>query len=177
MKNKSVRYMTSAALIAALYTALTLVLAPLSFGPVQIRVSEVLTVLPAVYPPAILGLTLGCFLSNLIGFLMGANALGLIDCAVGTVATLIAALLCYLVGKKFKGFLRGFLAALCPIVLNGLFVGVEIAVLIIGDTSIGAVALSCIYVALGEIIPCTVGAIVFLKGEKSIFKDLFSKKS
>ena len=66
MQNKALKNLTAAALIAALYTALTLIVAPLSFGPVQIRLSEALTVLPAVCPPAVWGLSLGCFLSNLL---------------------------------------------------------------------------------------------------------------
>lgn len=172
MKNKGVKYITSAALVAALYTALTLVLAPISFGPVQIRVSEVLTVLPAVFPPAIVGLSLGCFLSNLIGFLAGFNPLGLIDCLIGTSATIVAALLSYAAGKYCKGFLRGFLAALSPIVINGLFIGMEIAFIVIGDFSFNTTALSCIYVAIGEVLPCTVGAVLFLGSKKNILTKL-----
>lgn len=172
MKKKSIKYLTSAALVAALYTALTLVAAPISFGPVQIRVSEVLTVLPAVFPPAIVGLSLGCFLSNLIGFLAGLNPLGLIDCLVGTSATLIAALLSFAAGKYFKGFVRGFLAALAPILLNGIFIGMEIAFVVIGDFSFETTALSCLYVALGEIAPCAVGAFLFLNSKNNIINKI-----
>ena len=172
MKKKNIKYLTSAALVAALYTALTLVAAPISFGPVQIRISEVLTVLPAVFPPAIIGLSLGCFLSNLIGFLTGLNPLGLIDCLVGTSATLVAALLSYAAGRHFKGFLRGFLAALSPIVVNGLFIGMEIAFVILGDFSFKTTALSCLYVALGEVLPCAVGAVLFLRNKTSIISKI-----
>lgn len=172
MKNKGAKYITSAALVAALYTALTLVLAPISFGPVQIRVSEVLTVLPAVFPPAIVGLSLGCFLSNLIGFLAGFNPLGLVDCLIGTSATIVAALLSYAVGKRFKGFVRGFLASLSPIIVNGLFIGMEIAFVVIGDFTFQTVALSCLYVALGEILPCGVGALLFLRNKNSIINKI-----
>lgn len=172
MNKRSIKYLTSAALVAALYTALTLVAAPISFGPVQIRVSEVLTVLPAVFPPSIVGLSLGCFLSNLIGFLAGLNPLGLIDCLVGTSATLIAALLSYAAGKHFKGFVRGLLAALSPIVINGLFIGMEIAFVVLGDFSFNTTALSCLYVALGEVLPCAVGAFLFLRNKNSIINKI-----
>ena len=172
MKKRSIKNLTSAALVAALYTALTLVAAPISFGPVQIRVSEVLTVLPAVFPPAIVGLSLGCFLSNLIGFVAGLNPLGLIDCLVGTSATLIAALLSYAAGRHFKGFVRGLLAAMAPIIINGLFIGLEIAFVILGDFSFKTAALSCLYVALGEILPCVVGSVLFLRNQKNIISKI-----
>ena len=68
--NRSVRSLCLAAMIAALYLALTLLFQPISFGAVQLRVSEAMTLLPAVFPEATIGLTLGCFLSN---FLAGAN--------------------------------------------------------------------------------------------------------
>lgn len=55
------------AVIAALYTVLTLALPVLSYGPIQFRLAEGMTVLAWLCPEAIPGLTLGCFLSNLIG--------------------------------------------------------------------------------------------------------------
>ena len=56
MANRTIKNITIAAMIAALYTALTLIVAPISYGPVQFRISEALTVLPAVCPT-------GCFSS------------------------------------------------------------------------------------------------------------------
>ncbi|MDR0819222.1 MAG: QueT transporter family protein, partial [Oscillospiraceae bacterium] len=47
--------MARGAAIAALYFALTMVLAPLSFGPVQFRVAEALCVLPFLYAEAVPG--------------------------------------------------------------------------------------------------------------------------
>ena len=61
------RLLVQAALIAAVYAALTLLLQPISFGIVQFRVSEALTVLPALMPAAIPGLFVGCLLSNILG--------------------------------------------------------------------------------------------------------------
>ena len=74
------------AVIAALYTVLTLALPVLSFGPIQFRLAEGMTVLAWLCPEAIPGLTLGCFLSNLIGSPYA------LDWIMGTLATLIAAL-------------------------------------------------------------------------------------
>ena len=73
------------ALIAALYTGLTFVLAPISFGPVQFRVSEALTLLPFCLPEAVPGLFIGCLISNMLG------GFGIIDIVLGSAATLAAA--------------------------------------------------------------------------------------
>ncbi len=55
----SARNLTLAAVVAALYAAVTLLFAPISYGPVQFRVSEALTLLPVLFPQAIPGLTMG----------------------------------------------------------------------------------------------------------------------
>lgn len=83
--NRAVYYMAYAAVIAAIYVVLTGVFAPISFGPVQFRISEALCILPFFTPAAIPGLFLGCLLSNL---LYGAAAL---DVVFGSLATLIGA--------------------------------------------------------------------------------------
>ena len=168
MQNKALKNLTAAALIAALYTALTLIVAPLSFGPVQIRLSEALTV-----PPAVWGLSLGCFLSNLIGFLMGANPLGLIDSAIGTLATLLAAVCVYYMGKALKGKGLLYLAPLPPIIFNGIIIGLELSYFYIGDMSFVPVLLTCVYVAIGEILPCYIGSFVFLKSARGYFEKFF----
>ena len=56
MKNKSVLFMAQAAMIAAIYVVLTIVFAPFSFGEVQVRIAEALTILPVFTPAAIPGL-------------------------------------------------------------------------------------------------------------------------
>ena len=99
--NRSVRSLCLAAMIAALYLALTLLFQPISFGAVQFRISEAMTLLPAIFPEATIGLTLGCFLSN---FLAGANVY---DVVFGTLATLLAALISWRVGKKKLWYAAG----------------------------------------------------------------------
>lgn len=84
MKNRTLRQITAAGVIAAAYAALSLVLATITFGPVQCRVSEALTLLPVLSPAAIWGVTLGCAITNGVGAATGANFLGLIDLLVGT---------------------------------------------------------------------------------------------
>ena len=60
------RFITRSALIAAIYAALTLIIRPLSYGPVQFRFSEVLVALPVLMPEAIPGLTIGCLIANVL---------------------------------------------------------------------------------------------------------------
>ena len=78
-----------AAVTAALYTALTLIAAPISFGNIQFRISEALCILPYFFPQAIPGLFIGCIFSNLFG------GMGIFDIVFGSLATLLAAIFTY----------------------------------------------------------------------------------
>jgi len=173
MKKNAVKNLTLGAIIAALYTALTLMVAPLSFGPVQLRLSEALTVLPAICPPATVGLTLGCLISNLLGFALGANPLGVIDALVGTAATFLAAITTAYIGKKFKGRALYALAPLPPVVFNAVFVGLELCIVVLGDTSLPTLIATCAYVGIGEAIACYLGGGALLKGSYKYFNDMF----
>ncbi|MDI3542995.1 MAG: hypothetical protein PWP57_598 [Candidatus Atribacteria bacterium] len=104
------------ALIATLYILLT-ILPPFysfSYGPIQVRVAECLTVLPFLFPETIWGLGLGCFLANLIG------GLGFYDFFLGTLFTLIAGYLTSRVPYPF-------LAPLPPILINGFGVSIYLS--------------------------------------------------
>jgi uncharacterized membrane protein len=84
-------------MIAAVYAALTVLcltlLQGLAWGPVQLRLSEAVCVLAVLTPTAVPGLTIGCFVANLIGIaLSGSGALGLLDVVFGSLATLLGAL-------------------------------------------------------------------------------------
>ena len=104
------------AMIAALYAALTLLLAPISYGAIQCRISEAMTLLPILLPQAIPGLVIGCLVANLL------SPVAIWDVLFGTLATLIAAMGTYWLRKK------PILAALCPVVANGVIVGIMLAV-------------------------------------------------
>lgn len=110
-RNKKVLYVTHAAIIAAIYVVLTIAGASFSYGEVQVRISEALTILPVFTPAAIPGLFIGCFLSNLLG--QGI----MLDVIAGSLTTLIAAYLTWLLRNKSR-----YLAVLPPIVLNALIV-------------------------------------------------------
>ena len=92
MKNRDPRVLriTQGAAIAALYVVLTMVFAPISFGPVQLRIAEALCILPIFTPAAIPGLFIGCVIANLIGGGI------ILDVIFGSLATLIGAVIGYM---------------------------------------------------------------------------------
>ena len=116
----NVRKMARCAVVAALYVALCLGLAPFSYGAVQVRVAEALCLLPLFGPEYILGVTLGCALANLLGSTM-------IDVLFGTLATFLACLCTYAVRHWRVGGLA-IPAAVPPILWNAVIVGTEITV-------------------------------------------------
>ena len=116
LKNLTAKKIANTGIISATYVAITLILMPISFGAVQVRLSEALTVLPLIMPEAIVGLTLGCLISNLFG-------LGPIDVIFGTIATFLSALLTYLSGKKIKNkALKFVVGAFFPVIINAIIV-------------------------------------------------------
>ena len=103
-----------AAVTAALYTALTLIAAPISFGNIQFRISEALCILPYFFPQAIPGLFIGCIFSNLFG------GMGIFDIVFGSLATLLAAIFTYKIRVRW-------LACLTPALFNGPIIGAVLA--------------------------------------------------
>jgi len=107
MRNSNVLFMAQSAMIAAIYVVLTLVFKPFSYGEIQVRISESLTILPLFTPAAIPGLFIGCLLANILGGCVAA------DIIFGSLATLIAAFLTYQLRKSSP-----FLAPLPPVLIN-----------------------------------------------------------
>lgn len=143
--------MATVAMIAAIYVGLTVVLAPISYGPIQVRISEMLTLLPIFYSPSIIGVTLGCFLANLVGVFMGSNVLGVYDIFIGTIATLIAAIITYKTRDvRIKNY--PWLAIASPIVFNGIIIGAELAYAFMPDTFMVGWLINGVQVAIGEAI-------------------------
>ena len=144
----------TAAVIGALYAVLTMVLAPISYGPVQCRISEVLCILPFFMPSTTWGLFFGCAIANI------ASSAGLPDIIFGSLATLIACLCISWCGKHNKKAL----ACLMPVIWNGLIVGAMLTVVVAGLNPIknfGAFAVFAGEVALGE------AAVMFIAGYQS----------
>lgn len=121
--------MTTAAMIAAVYAVVTLLLQPISFGALQLRASEALTLLPVLFPEAVGGLALGCAISNLIGVATGANICGIADVFFGTAATLGAAILSRVL-REYTWHGLPILSALMPVVFNGVIIGAELSIVL-----------------------------------------------
>ncbi|NLX63608.1 MAG: QueT transporter family protein [Clostridiaceae bacterium] len=133
------KFLIQAALLASIYAALTVVLGSFGYGPVQFRVSEALTVLPAVMPAAIPGLFIGCILANWLG------GFGMIDIVFGSLATLLAALSTYFLRK------HRFLLPLPPVLFNAVIVGTYVYLLYDNSYSI---VLTMLFIGVSELIIC-----------------------
>ena len=157
MKNLSVRRLVRCAVIAAVYVVVCLVLAPFSYGAVQVRVAEALCLLPVFGAEYIVGVTLGCFLANLLGSTV-------VDVVFGTLATLLACLVTYkLRNVRIKGL--AIPASLPPVVFNMIIVGAFEITFFFSDGAPTAAlaAFNAVTVGIGEIISCTVLGVALVK--------------
>lgn len=151
MKTKSTVYIVQAAVIAALYAALTILQNTLLPGTasmaVQFRVAEVLTILAVFTPAAIPGLTIGCVIANISSL----SVLGPYDLIFGSIASLLAAVLMYLLRSK-RLFKLPVASALMPALANGIIVGFEIEFFFVeGGFHFGDFLFQGGCVALGEL--------------------------
>lgn len=109
---------TRTAIIAAIYVATTLAIAPFAYGSIQFRISEILVLLALFDPLYISGLTLGCLIANMLG------PNGLLDIIFGTLATFISLIAIYFTGKIIKNYkLKLILSSIWPTIINGLIIG------------------------------------------------------
>lgn len=160
------------ALIAAVYVAVCLALPMLSYGPVQVRFSEALTLLPVLMPEAVVGLTLGCFLANLVGVFMGTTMA--VDVVFGTLATLLAALVTRkLADVRIKGLpLPGLLP---PVLFNAVIVGAELTWMYSNQFTAALFGFNALTVGLGELVACLLGvALVFVIERNPALKSRFT---
>ena len=148
----TVRQLTTAAVIAAGYTVLTTTLPIPQYGGIPLRVAEAMTVLPFFFPEAIAGLTVGCFLSNV---LMSPIPL---DWIFGTAATLLAALWT----RRMPNLA---LAPLPPVICNAVIVGAEIAWFSVQDGAafLPAFGFNALTVGLGEAVACYILGTLLLR--------------
>lgn len=173
MKTKSTVYIVQAAVIAALYAALTILQNTLLPGTasmaVQFRIAEVLTILAVFTPAAIPGLTIGCVIANISSL----SVLGPYDLIFGSIASLLAAVLMYLMRSK-RLFKLPVASALMPVLANGIIVGFEIEFFFVeGGFHFGDFLFQGGCVALGEL------GVLFVLGlplARLIEKQGFDKK-
>lgn len=149
MKKNKVLFITQAAIIVALYVVLTLVISAfnLASGAIQVRISEALTILPFFTPAAIPGLTIGCFISNLVTGCMP------LDVVFGSLATLLGAIGTWLLRKN------KWLAPLPPIIANTIIVPF-VLVYVYGLE--GAIPFFMLTVGAGEVISCYILGMILL---------------
>ena len=149
MSDRKVKKLITAAIVGALYAALTMLLAPISYGPVQIRVSEVLCIMPFFLPYTSWGLFIGCAIANLL------SAAGILDVVFGSLATLIACLCMAFLGKKDKAALKHkLLGCISVSLVNGIIVGITLTVGIAGldpTENVGAFLIYAGQVTAGEL--------------------------
>lgn len=168
MRKITTRQMTVAAIVGALYAALTLLSSVfgMTYGGVQFRISEALCVLPFLFPETAWGLFAGCWVANLI------SPYGLLDMVLGSLATLLAALWTSKCRSKW-------IAPLPPVVCNGIIVGAVIAWQESGSmqTFWPAFAFNAAGVAFGEAVVCFILGLVLLRAmEKTpYFRNLSSR--
>ncbi|OFI07000.1 queuosine precursor transporter QueT [Clostridium acetireducens DSM 10703] len=131
------RKLSKIAITAAVYVVATVAIAPLSYGAIQLRFSEIMTLLAYIDPVYIPGLVLGCALSNLY------SPLGIIDVFIGTIATFISV---YMISKT-KNLL---LASIWPTAINSVFIGAELYFVLNQPFLI-----STFYIAIGQFLVVT----------------------
>lgn len=163
----TVRQLTTAAVIAAVYTVLTTLLPIPQYGAIQLRVAEAMTVLPFLFPEAIPGLAVGCFLANLLG------SPYVLDWIFGTLATLLAAIWTSKVKNRW-------LAPLPPVICNAVIVGAEIAYFATLDGAAfwPAYAFNAFTVGLGELAACYILGSLLLNAlpQLSFFRELIPQR-
>lgn len=159
---KTVERLVRTAIIAAIYAVITLCLAPISYGAVQFRVSEIMVLLAFFDPFYIGGLTLGCFIANLLG------PNGLPDVIFGTIATFISVYAISFTAKYIKNnSIALIIASLWPTIFNGLIIGWELNYLYQLP-----IILSMLEVAAGEIVVVTIVGVPVIKLLKNKYKRL-----
>lgn len=172
MDQKTLRLVT-ASICGAIYAAMTVLLAPISYGPLQLRLSEALCLLPYYMPCTAWGLFAGCLAANLM---TGSVP----DIVFGSLATLIAALLTACIGRRKKSTARLAAAALSPVVCNALVVG-WVLFRAYGGMSVtqhpGTYAVYAGYLALSEAAVLFAFALPIMKSleNKAFFKDFVNK--
>lgn len=147
------RALVRGAIIAAIYTALTLLFAPISYGEVQIRIAESLTLLPVLLPEAVPALAVGCLLANVLG------GCTIFDIVFGTLATLLAAACT----RRLRSCLWA--AAAMPVLFNGVIVG---AVVHYAYAPVVPLPLCMLSVAAGEAAVCFIVGPLLLRALKRL---------
>ncbi|HJE97322.1 MAG TPA: QueT transporter family protein [Ligilactobacillus acidipiscis] len=147
--NNKVAEITKTALIAALYVVLTVAFIPLSYGPIQFRLSEMLNTMVVFNKRYIWGVTLGCLIANLW------SSMGPVDMIFGTLQTLVMTWLSWYVGKFFKSLPAKLGATIIICTLMSWAVALELHLV-----SQAPFWMTYLTVGIGEFVVVLIGAIV-----------------
>ena len=160
MRNETIQVLTINAVVAAIYFLLSLISSPIAFLGIQIRIAEALCLLCFFRRDFTFGVTLGCFLTNLM------SPLGIVDAGFGTAATLVSCL-----GISFMKQLA--FATLIPVVVNAFVVGAELYFILQEPFWINVG-----FVAIGEFVAVSIVGywLFFLLGKKPGFRRLIGAK-
>lgn len=159
----SARKIAVAAITGAGYAALTMAFAPIGYGIVQFRISEILCILPFFIPTTALGLFIGCAVANLF------SPVGILDIIFGSLATLLAGLCTSRVGRSHRmsggapKLKTGILACAMPVIFNGPIVGAVLAFTQTPDAFLAGLVVIGAQVALGEAVVMFVFGLPLMK--------------
>ena len=162
-QRKRLLTLVQGAVIAALYLVSTFLTSAISFGIVQFRIAEALATLAILFPGAPLGLFVGCLLANLLN----PASLGIIDILGGSIATGIAALLTYRLGRSYRRSLRAYFLSkqaadrprlisrliplLAPVIINAVVVGIYLPFIIQGaDPTLPVILISMLSIFISQ---------------------------
>lgn len=149
--NKS-KWIVKTGIIAALYIVLTTVFGAISYGPIQFRISELLVFLAYINPFYILGIALGCFISNLLG------PMGIYDAIFGTIHTLISLSAMALTARYMKNQNWSLVIASLFPALFSFIIAWEITFLMSGESF----WYNYLWVAFGEFVVVTIVGVPFM---------------
>lgn len=144
----NVKKTVAAAICGALYAVLTMLLSPISYGPLQLRLSEVLCILPYFMPFTTWGLFFGCVTANIV------SAAGILDIVFGSLATLAAGLCTAAIGKNGKGLQNEIFACSMPVIWNAAVVGAVLTFALVDISPLQSPSVFVLYAAqvgLGEL--------------------------
>lgn len=154
------KQLTVIAMIAAIYTVLVVGTVWWSFGPVQIRIAEALTILAVLTPWAIWGIGLGCFVANFVGWVTGTNPLGWVDTIVGTTASVLAGIVSWKL-RDIRTANLPLLSAFSPVIFNAVFIGGQLSIVLTG--SLAAFPIFAAQVGAGQVVACMVLGLPLMK--------------
>lgn len=168
------RKIAVSAIIGAVYAVLTIALAPISYGPVQFRISEVLCILPYFMPYTTLGLYVGCILANLFTG-------NVFDIIFGSLATLLAALLTARIGMKRHTLANSAMACFMPVIFNAVIVGAVLTwaydIKAFADNALLSFLVNGIWVGFGELVVLYVLGLPLMRWlpKQEFFNDFIEK--